>query len=240
VDGGVCKAANEAFEIGMYRLAAPPAGVDRDVIDRLWDPVESQLPDLIRRLETKKLESGDDVLLLNYVSMAAVRHPIFEAVATDWARRNGYKPALGDQVQMLRAVALKNQIAASSKWRWRVVHVPADIPRLTITDRGWMMIGEPDRSDCSLLVSMSPRVALLGYLDAPDLPPARPPFEEHLDLCLSWVEWVRAAMWDDPTINAVYTHPSDRSWLEAIPDHRTLRVSEFGPFRMRKSSGLMD
>jgi hypothetical protein len=35
----------------MYRLAAPPAGVDRDVIDKLWDPVESRSPDLIRRLE---------------------------------------------------------------------------------------------------------------------------------------------------------------------------------------------
>jgi hypothetical protein len=34
------------------------------VIDKLWDPVESLSPDLIRRLEMRKLAPGDDVLLL--------------------------------------------------------------------------------------------------------------------------------------------------------------------------------
>jgi hypothetical protein len=76
---------------------------------------------------------------------------------------------------------------------------------------------------------MGPRVALLGYLDSPDLPARRPPFEEHRDLCLSWVEWFNAAAWDDPFISAIYAHPKDRHLLEALPDHRHLRASNRGP-----------
>ena len=42
---------------------------------------------------------------------------------------------------------------------------------------------------CGLFLPMGPRVAILGYLDDPQLPPRRPPFEEHLDLCDSMIEW---------------------------------------------------
>ena len=86
---GTCKAENEAFRIGMYRLAAPPPGVDRDIIDRLWNPVEGALPDLIRRLTDGKLSRGDDQLLFSYVAMAAVRHLSFEDVARHWQNRHG-------------------------------------------------------------------------------------------------------------------------------------------------------
>ena len=35
----------------------------------------------------------------------------------------------------------------------------------------------------STVLVLVPLVAILGYLDDPGLPPARPAFEEHLDLC---------------------------------------------------------
>ena len=175
VDRGTCKAENEAFRIGMYRLAAPPPGVDRDIIDRLWNPVEGALPDLIRRLTDGKLSRGDDQLLFSYVAMAAVRHLSFEDVAKDWQNRHGGAPPVGDQVQLMRAEGLRNQLAQLVLWRWRVLHVPTDVSQLMVTDRGWMYVGEPERQDHSLFLPMGPRVALLGYLDSADLPlDARP------------------------------------------------------------------
>jgi hypothetical protein len=50
VDAGCPKAEALAYRPGMYRLAAPPVGVDRDAVDKLWDPVESSLRDLVARL----------------------------------------------------------------------------------------------------------------------------------------------------------------------------------------------
>lgn len=51
---------------------------------------------------------------------------------------------------------------------------PADAPRFMITNRGWMYIGQEDWPNDGLLLPMGPRVAILGYLDDPGLPP-RPP-----------------------------------------------------------------
>jgi hypothetical protein len=46
VDAGFPKAETLAYRTGMYRLASAPAGADRDVVDKLWDPVENGLRDL--------------------------------------------------------------------------------------------------------------------------------------------------------------------------------------------------
>ena len=87
---------------------------------------------------------------------------------------------------------------------------------------------------------MGPRVAILGYLDDPSLPPARPAFEEHLDLCQSTMTCLNAAVWDDPYINMLIAHPDDRDRLASLPDHRTVRINALGPYRNRESVGLFD
>ena len=87
---------------------------------------------------------------------------------------------------------------------------------------------------------MGPRVAILGYLDDPGLPPGRPAFEEHLDLCQSTIDYLNAAAWDDPYIELLIAHPDDRGRLAALPDHRNLRINALGPYRNRKSVGLFD
>ncbi len=65
---------------------------------------------------------------------------------------------------------------------------PARLPAVH-ADRGWIYVEEPEVPSCGLFLPMGPRVAILGYLDDPQLPPRRPPFEEHLDLCDSMIEW---------------------------------------------------
>ncbi len=109
-----------------------------------------------------------------------------------------------------------------------------------ITDRGLMYVGHEDWPAYGLMLPMGPRVAILGYLDDTRLPPRRPAFEEHLDLCQSQIDWFNAAAWDDPYIEVLIAHPDDRSRLVNLPDHRNLRVNALGPFRMRKSRGLFD
>jgi hypothetical protein len=50
VDTGFPKPEKLAYRPGMYRLASPPPDVDRDAVDKLWDPVETGLRDLAARL----------------------------------------------------------------------------------------------------------------------------------------------------------------------------------------------
>ncbi|MHB1988269.1 MAG: hypothetical protein ACYCSF_09825 [Acidimicrobiales bacterium] len=240
VDPGTVKAEDEACQIATYRLIAPPPGVDRDFVDKLWDPVETNIPGLVERLTTRKLQAGDNRLLYSYVAMAGVRHPSFQAVADAWQLAHGAPLPIGDQVQYMREEGVSNQVALLGAWRWRVLHAPDDGPRLMITDRGWMYVGETGREGRALFLPMGPRVALLGYLDAPDLPPRRPPFEEHLDLCQSTIEWFNAGAWFDLPFDTLFAHPDDRKLLEGVPDVDALHLNSHGPYRMRDSSGLFD
>ncbi|HVX21284.1 MAG TPA: DUF4238 domain-containing protein [Acidimicrobiales bacterium] len=240
VDRGLPKAATLAVSRGTYRLTNPPPGVDRDIVDKLWDPVENELSKLIARLERRRLQVGDDILLFGYVAAAAVRHPTFEAVAAEYQRRQGFPAPAGDDVQILRVAALRNQLPQIPTWRWRVLHSPEDAPRFMITDRGWMYVGEPDWPSHGLFLPMSPRVALLGYLDDIRLPPKRAAFDENLKMCQSWIEWFNAAAWYDPYISALIAHPDDRARLSSLPDHNDLRVTGYGPYRYRQSQGLFD
>lgn len=240
VDAGFPKAEKLAYRPGMYRLAAPPPGVDPDAVDKLWDPVETGLRDVVARLAARRLRPGDDQLLFDYAATAGVRHPSFEAVVADHQARQG-RPALqGDDVQYARVLALGNQRPVMPAWRWRVLHSPADAPRFMLTDRGWMYVGMEDWPTHGLLLPMGPRVAILGYLDDPGLPPRRPAFEEHLDVCPSTVTWINAAAWADPYIELLIAHPDDRERLAALPDHQNLRINSLGPYRNRKSVGLLD
>jgi hypothetical protein len=240
VDSGFPRAERLAYQPGMYRLTSPPAGVDPDVVDKLWDPVETGLRDVAARLTTRRLQPGDDQLLFDYAATAGVRHPSFKDVVADYQARRG-RPALqGDGVQYARVLALGNQRPVMPTWRWRVLHSPAGAPRFMITDRGWMYVGMEDWPTHGLLLPMGPRVAILGYLDDPGLPPGRPAFEEHLDLCPSTITWINAAAWADPYIELLIAHPDDRDRLAALPDHQNLRINTFGPYRNRQSVGLLD
>jgi hypothetical protein len=240
VDTGFPKAETLAYQPEMYRLAAPPAGVDPDVVDKLWDPVENSLRDLVARLAGRRLEAGDEHLLFTYAATAGVRHPTFKDLVADHQTQQGLPGPQGDDVQYARVVGLLNQLPVMPTWRWRVLHSPTDAPRFMITDRGWMYVGQEDWPTHGLLLPMGPRVAILGYLDDPDLPPRRPAFHEHLDLCQSTIEYLNAAAWDDPYVDLLIAHPNDQNRLATLRDHRKLRISAYGPFRYRKSDGLFD
>jgi len=240
VDADFPAAETLAFRPDMYTLASPPAGVNPNFVDRLWDPVETHLRDLVRRLTDRRLQPGDDELLFTYAAQAGVRHPSFEAVAADFQARQGQAALQGDDIQWARWQASLNQLAELRQWRWRALHCPVDAPRLMINDRGWIFVGQEDWPTAGLFLTMGPRVAVLGYLDDPALPPGRPPFEEHLDLCESAIDYLNAAAWDDPFIELLMAHPDDRDRLADLPDPQSLRINTLGPYRYRKSVGLFD
>jgi len=240
VDTNFPPAETLAFRRDMYTLAAPPTGVNPDFVDRLWDPVETHLRDLVCRLNGRRLQPGDDELLFTYAAQAGVRHPSFMNVAADYQARQGQAALHGDDLQWARWLASLNQLAELRKWRWRVLHSPADAPRLMINDRGWIFVTQEDWPTPGVFFPMGPRVAILGYLDDPALPPGRPPFEEHLDLCQSTTEFLNAAAWDDPFIELLIAHPDDRDRLASLPDPRSLGINALGPYRYRKSVGLFD
>ncbi|HUZ53876.1 MAG TPA: hypothetical protein VMU94_15305 [Streptosporangiaceae bacterium] len=240
VDARFPKAEELAFRRRMYRLTSPPAGIDPDIVDKLWNPVENSLRDLISRLNSRRLQPGDDQLLFAYAATAGIRPPAFEAVAADHYTRRGQAAPQGDDVQYERVLALRNQLPVLPTWRWRVLHSPADAPRFMITDRGWVYVGQEDWPTHGLLLPMGPRVAILGYLDDPGLPPRRPAFDEHLDLCQSMLDWLNAAAWDDPYIDLLIAHPDDQKRLANLPDHQNLRINSLGPYRNRESAGLFD
>jgi hypothetical protein len=127
VDPADARSGSIAWLPGMYRLAAPPPGIDRDIVDTLWDPLEDKLRDLVVRLTDRRLVPGDDELLFTYAAAAGVRHPSFADVAADYQTRNGLPIPLGDDLQYARMTALLNQLPVLRTWRWRVLHSPADV-----------------------------------------------------------------------------------------------------------------
>lgn len=225
-------AENEAARRALYRLPAPPPGTDPDVVDGLWTNVERGLPGLVRRLADRSLVGGDADLLIGHAAMAGVRHPTFQDVADDWQARHGRSAPVGDQVQWMRVEGLLNHLKVMPSWRWRVLHSPDDAPRLMLSDRGWIYVREPDHPSLAIFLPMGPRVGLLGYLDAANLPPRQPPFEEHRVLVPSWVEWLNAAAGSDAKFtNALFAHPDDQEKLRRLPDAADIRVNALGPFR---------
>jgi hypothetical protein len=232
-------AQNEAHRRALYRLEDPPPGVNPDAIDDLWKAVEQNLPNLVARLADKALAPGDEPLLILYASMAGVRHPTFQNVAEHHQTQRRQPRPIGDQLQWMRYEALLNQLKEMPNWRWRVLHSQVDAPRFMLSDRGWIYVQEPGQQTRAIFLPMGSRVGILGYLDAADLPPRRPPFEEHRNLVPSWITWLNAAAGSDAQFtNALFAHPDDELALRALPLAHYLHVNDYGPFRGRGANAL--
>jgi hypothetical protein len=238
----ISNAESEAHRRALYRLVAPPPGVDRDAVDKLWDAIEPGLPDLIARVEGRVLRPGDDSRLLDYAASVWVRHPSFFQVASHHQAKSGQSAPSGDAVQIMRMEALLNQRRMITDWRWRVLHACSDASRFVISDLGFIGIADSPGGDAAkdllnaVFVPLSPKVGLLAYLDHPNLPPRRQPFTEHRDVVPSWVCWLSACATStgrgtliEPGV--VFGHPDDEEMLRRLPDANMVRPNPAGPFR---------
>ncbi len=233
--GEVHRAAAEdvAHRRALYRLLAPGSGVPADIVDKLWTPVEKDLPAMVARLEATALEGDDPEKWIWYAAMAGVRHPTaFRALAVHHQQSRGEPEPVGDQLQALRVEALLNGQEAMHRWRWRVLHSPSDGPRFVLSDRGWNIVREPSHDIHGVWLPVGPRVGILGYLDDPRLPSRREPFSEHRELTLSWAQWFSATAFSDTTItHAVFAHPEDEQRLRDAVKAEDVRVTQLGPYR---------
>lgn len=237
-------AGHVAHRRALYRLRAPALGVDPDIVDKLWTPIEHDLPGMATRLEASILQDDDPERWIWYAAMASVRHPTaFAAVAAHHQLSRGRPAPGGDQLQVMRVEALLNSQKKMHQWRWRVLHAPKDAPRFFLSDRGWNYVCEPSYHLRCVWLPVGPRVGILGYLDDPRLPPRRPSFSEHRELTLSWTSWFAATALSDATItHAVFAHPADVQRLRDAVAADGLRVTHLGPYRGRhwKAATLLD
>jgi hypothetical protein len=222
-----------AYRRALYRLQAPSLGVDPDIVDRLWIPVETDIPAMVGRLDAAVLDANDPEKWIWYAAMAGVRHPTaFAAIAGHHQQNRGEPEPVGDQLQVMRVEALLNGQKMMHQWRWRVLHSPTDGPRFTLSDRGWNIVREPRYEVHGVWLPVGPWVGILGYLDDARLPARREPFSEHRELTLSWAEWFNATAFSDTTItHAVFAHPDDEQRLRDAVKAEELRVTELGPYR---------
>lgn len=222
-----------AFRRALYRLLAPGPGVDPDIVDKLWTPVETELPAMVARLDADALEPDDPEKWIRYAAMAGVRHPTaFPALAVYHQQNRGKPEPVGDQIQVMRVEALLNGQSQMRNWRWRVLHGPTDGPRFVLSDRGWNIVREATNEVHGLWLPVGPRVGILGYLDDPRLPPRQPPFSEHREVTLSWAEWFNATAFSDTTMtHSVFGHPDDEQRFQDAVPAASHRVTGFGPYR---------
>jgi hypothetical protein len=233
-------AREEARRHALYRLDAPPPGIDPDWVDERWTRIENALPELIDRLVRRALVPGDEELLVLYAAMLGSRHPSFSTVAADYQAKQGHPAPSGDLVNLMRIEAIFNGMRDMPSWRWRVLHPTEDSLPFMLPDRGWIYVGRDDGTR-ALWIPMAPTAGILGYPDDDRHGPRQPPFSEHRDLIPSWITWLNAAAANDAGrvfTHAIFTHPDNANALAALSQYADLGpeglgVNALGPFRGR-------
>ena len=205
------------YKRNIYRLINPPAGMDRDRIDKLWDLFERQLPSAIKRLARRCQTTDDEITLVNYIATAGVRHHNFGAAINLWRRGRGELPMIGDAVQVERLGVLVDSLKMMRGFRYRVVHSPSHAQRFLLNDLGFTTMASGDNPTAriqepggGLFVPLNSRVALLAWID-----PVRAGGFEHLILRPSWARLLNAGTWQTAP-GYVVGHPDDRSLLTAL------------------------
>jgi hypothetical protein len=191
----------------LYRLTSVPAGVDPDLVDREWTPIENAYRDRVTKLENRSTDAADLEWLIKYVCAAGVRHPDFADAVNRWRAEVGQPPIAGDAVQVARLVFLDNGLAPLGQFRWRIAHSRPEAPRFIVNDLAWMYVADPGMRGRGLVVPLNSRVAALAWIDQ-----ANRGAVDHQDMRPGTIRWVNAATWEQAPQFAV-GHPDDRSYL---------------------------
>jgi hypothetical protein len=209
----------------LYTLTNPPTGMDPEAVDHVLGTLEPALPQVIASLERGEEASEVEEFLLDYVATLASRHPIhFAAVVKEHQARVGGDPIQGDALQMARLHGLQNSLELVRNWHWRVVDNPPDAERLVLNDLGFSYVGQQARLGRGLVVPLSPRVALLGFLGD------KRGFASRLVATPMTIHWLNCATWSEAT-RETYAHPDDTALLCSLVEPAEVRVNTRGPYR---------
>ena len=190
----------------LYRLQnpGPGPGVDRDEVDKLWDPVDNDYRAAVERLENRSDDAADIDWLIRYVCAAGMRHPDFGDAVNRWWAEAGDPSLVGDDIQIARKLSLNTGLAPIKQWRWRIAHSRPDDPRFIISDLGWVYVGQPRMPGRGLYVPLTARLAALAWAD-----PANPRKVDHQDMRPGGIRWLNAASWEEAP-DFVVGHPDDK------------------------------
>ncbi|QMU78855.1 DUF4238 domain-containing protein [Streptacidiphilus sp. PB12-B1b] len=203
---------------GMYRLNDPPPGVDKDVVDKVWETVEPHLPHLVERLAAGRETAEDHSMLMDYVAMAGVRHPNFAQAVNRWRAELGMPIITGDEVHVARLDVLTRGPQLVRGFRWRVLHTSPDAPRFILNDLSWTYIGQQGWAGRGLYFPLSESVALVGWLKR-----GLTGGFDHQVLRPNWVRWLNAATWTEAP-EFIVGHPADA--LDLAQQRTAKQVSE--------------
>jgi hypothetical protein len=226
-----------------YALEEPPPGVDRNMIDALWDAYEPHLPAAIRSLERGRPSQDEWRAILGHVHAQGVRSPRFRDRAKEYLQvERGVTDPTWDQVQAERVVTLANTPKLLATYRFAIVRRPSDGPRFIANDMGYATpLQDMEFGVKCLIFPLSPEVAVLAAIDV-----AKPSDEyqtgpmEDLTMTPATVDVVNEASWRLTGIACVFGHPDDREYLLNLDRNRELIGSALGPYRGTCDVGLAD
>ncbi|HLG66361.1 MAG TPA: DUF4238 domain-containing protein [Acidimicrobiales bacterium] len=230
-----------AREKGIYRLKNPPAGVDRDEIDRLWSSYEPRLPAAVRALEAgrKHVRDSDWSTIRAHLYGLAVRHPDFDKRARTFLLEQGVPDPHPDLVQHERVRTLRETPKLLAACRFALLR-SGDASRFIVNDKGYTTV--KDESDHrGILFPLSGSVAILAAVDV-GMISGRP--EAWLSgeglLTPGATELLNEAAWRQPGIRCVIGHPRDAMRLRNLGVQRDLVMPILGPYGSRGTDGLFD
>ena len=219
------KASSVGYERGLYTLSDPPPGMDENRIDQVLSSTEGVLPAAIAGLESDNPKSADLESILDYVAALAARHPDhFKEVSNSYQARIGGDPLTGDSLRVARLQALLNALPQVRTWHWRIVESPSDAGRFILGDLGFTYLGQEQRGGRGIFVPLSPRVALLGFIEQ------RQGFASRMPATPMTVNWLNAVTWEEAP-RQVYGHPAEKDNIASLGDPNQLRLNRLGPYR---------
>jgi hypothetical protein len=231
------KSQNIAGEKDVYRLLAPASGLASNIIDRIWDAYEPDLPAAITAFENGTWGDDQWATILFHIYAQGVRHPEFASYAAKHLAAQG-DPSDHDAAQQARVTTLAALPHALARWKFAVIHRSDEGPRFLVNDKGYASVQE-DEARKATLFPLSGNVAILGAVDASDSRSETHPPELERTLTPGSVESFNDASWQVPEIRCVIGHPDQEDELLRISDDIPLRQNRLGPFR-RNREGLLD
>jgi hypothetical protein len=226
-----------------YALEKPPAGVSRNVIDKLWKKYEPDLPDAILALEEHRHSMRDWEMILSHVHGQGVRSRDFLVRAAEYLRaEHGITNPTRDQLQVERIQTLLNTPEFMKTCRFAVVRRPSDGPRFVANIKGYAApLEDTEFGFACVIFPLSPEVAVLmvvGAAKADDNVNAGP--MRDLTMTPAAVDLVNEASWRLRGIDCVFGHPDDQDYILRLDASRLLVPPAMGPYRGTGDVGLCD
>ena len=231
-----------AKERNAYALENPPPGVDRNIIDRIWDSYEAKLPGAIDALSRGTYTANEWQTVLEHVNGQSARSPDYLVRAAKYLAEQGISAPTRDQLQLERLKTLAATPAFMADCRFALVRRPVDGPRFVVNDKGYASpLQDPETGLANVIFPLSPEIAVLMVVGAGqpgddfNLGPMR-----KLTMTPSTVALVNEASWQLSGIQFLIGHPEDAAYIRRLDATKPLEPPLMGPYRGTGDAGLCD